>query len=507
MPSVRSARARTETAATFVVERYAVFGEFAAGGMATVHFARLLGAHGFRRTVAVKRLLPHLTRNHEFALMLIDEARLAARVCHPNVVTTLDVVQTETELLLVMEYVHGESLAKLSRWTRERGERIPTAIACAIMADALHGLHAAHEAKDERGADLGLVHRDVSPQNVLVGLDGIPRIADFGIAKAAGRAQTTRDGILKGKLAYMAPEQLSGGQVSRVSDVFAAAVVLWELLTGERLFAGQNHAETTFKVLSAPIAAPSHHNASIPAALDAVLMRGLARAPEQRFPSAREMALALERCVPSVRPSELASWVAHVVGERLSSRSSLLRSIEREGEVDTQEHTRLRGPLDPAHDALPAAPNELAPPAEVDLLASHGTEAVQSDLYARRRPRAGRTLVGATLLALLALAALAALRWHEPSLPARSVPMAGSAAVQSDDAARNVPARSPSAESRVVAPVGVVSDGVGDGRAKAPDKPRARSAREPKPGAKGPDCDPPFSIDAAGHVLFKPACM
>src|SRR5690606_6814462 len=152
-----------------IVDRYAIYDEIAAGGMATVHFARLLGAQGFRRTVAAKRLLPHLTRDQEFSLMLVDEARMAARIRHPNVVSTLDIVQTDTELVLVMDYVHGESVAKLAYAAGKRGESVPLSIAAAILIDALHGLHAAHEAKDEQGRPLGLVHRDVSPQNMLVG--------------------------------------------------------------------------------------------------------------------------------------------------------------------------------------------------------------------------------------------------------------------------------------------------------------------------------------------------
>ncbi|HET8933343.1 MAG TPA: serine/threonine-protein kinase [Polyangiales bacterium] len=193
-------QASVRPSTAFVVDRYCVFGEFAAGGMASVHLAQLRAARGFRRTVAVKRLLPHLTRNQEFVLMLLDEAHLAARINHPNVVTALEVVQSESEVLLVMEYIHGESLAKLLRWASERGERMSVPMACAIVADVLHGLHAAHEAKDEQGQALGVVHRDVSPQNILVGLDGVARVADFGVAKAAGRSQTTRDGILQGQV-------------------------------------------------------------------------------------------------------------------------------------------------------------------------------------------------------------------------------------------------------------------------------------------------------------------
>src|ERR1700722_14969633 len=217
--------------------RYALYAEIASGGMATVHLGRLMGTGGFSRTVAIKRLLPQLARDPDFVAMFMDEARVAARIRHPNVVPTLDVLAADGQLLLVMEYVHGESLGRLLRTLRAERKRVPPAIASAILCGALHGLTAAPEAKSSgEGEPLGIVHRDVSPQNVLVGVDGVARVLDFGIAKAAGRTQTTREGNVKGKFAYMAPEQMNGEAVGRATDVYAAAVCLWETLTGERLF-------------------------------------------------------------------------------------------------------------------------------------------------------------------------------------------------------------------------------------------------------------------------------
>ncbi|HEY2366157.1 MAG TPA: serine/threonine-protein kinase, partial [Polyangiaceae bacterium] len=209
-----------------VVGRYALYEEIAAGGMATVHFGRLLGPVGFSRTVAIKRLHPQFAKDPEFVSMFLDEARLAARIRHPNVVPTLDVVATQGELFLVMDYVQGESLSRLIRATRERQQRIPVRYVASIITGALHGLHAAHEAKNERGEPLRIVHRDISPQNVLVGSDGVARVLDFGVAKAAGRFHTTREGNVKGKLPYMSPEQLRGQLVDRQTDVYAAAVCL-----------------------------------------------------------------------------------------------------------------------------------------------------------------------------------------------------------------------------------------------------------------------------------------
>src|SRR5258708_3975182 len=198
--------------------------------MATVHFGTLLGPVGFSRTVAIKRLHEQFAKDPEFVSMFLDEARVAARIRHPNVVQTLDVVATEGQIFLVMEYVQGESLSHLVRATRKRGKKIPPKIVATVLAGALHGLQAAHDAKDEHGAPLGIVHRDVSPHNVLVGVDGVSRVLDFGVAKAAGRLQSTRQGQLKGKVAYMAPEQVRGAAVDRQTDVYSAAVVLWETL-------------------------------------------------------------------------------------------------------------------------------------------------------------------------------------------------------------------------------------------------------------------------------------
>ncbi|HEY6458566.1 MAG TPA: serine/threonine-protein kinase, partial [Polyangiaceae bacterium] len=261
------------------IGRYALYGAIASGGMATVHFGRLLGAGGFSRTVAVKRLHEHFARDPQFVMMFMDEARLASRIRHPNVVPTLDVVSAGDELFLVMEYVEGESLARLLKAATRRGERIPLAIACSIAAGLLHGLHAAHEARDERGAPLGIVHRDISPQNVLVGSDGVARILDFGVAKAAGSQQTTREGQLKGKLTYMAPELFGGARPQRAIDIYAAAVVLWEAIVGRHLFAGETDADTVGRILASRVDPASKHVAAVPPELDAVILRGLRADP------------------------------------------------------------------------------------------------------------------------------------------------------------------------------------------------------------------------------------
>jgi serine/threonine-protein kinase len=310
--------------------------------MATVHLGRLLGPVGFSRTVAIKRLHAQFASDPEFVSMFLDEARLAARIRHPNVVPTLDVVATGGELFLVMEYVPGESIARLSRALKERNQTLPTRILSAVMAGVLHGLHAAHEAKDERGEPLGIVHRDMSPQNVLVGTDGVARVLDFGVAKAAGRMQTTREGQIKGKLSYMPPEQLRGAIVNRQSDIYAAGVMLWELVTGQRLFAGDNEGAIVAKILEGKVEAPSKVLLRTMSGkqtltdnvlrsletLDSTILRALAPEPADRYATAREMALEIERKLQPATGSEVADWVEVIAREVLHSRAAMVAEIE-----------------------------------------------------------------------------------------------------------------------------------------------------------------------------------
>ncbi|WP_437759937.1 protein kinase domain-containing protein [Sorangium sp. So ce1389] len=309
------------------LDRYTLHGVIASGGMASVHFGRLVGAHGFARTVAIKRLHPQFARDPEFSSMLLDEARLAVRIRHPNVVTTLDSVQADGELFVVMEYIAGESLSSLLRETGRRGVRVPQPVVASILAGALAGLHAAHEATAEDGAPLQIVHRDVSPQNILVGDDGIARVLDFGIARAAVRSQVSRVGQLKGKLSYMAPEQLRGAPVDRRADIYAAAVVLWEVLTGRRLFTGECDAEIFGRILEGVIQPPSVFG-DVPPALDAVVLRGLEKDPDRRYATALEMAAALEEALPPASPRAVGAWVEATAGSLLEARAKSLAEIE-----------------------------------------------------------------------------------------------------------------------------------------------------------------------------------
>ncbi len=330
---------------TMRVGRYMLFGEIASGGMAAVHYGRQRGGAGFARIVAIKRLHAHLAKNEEFRGMFLDEARIAARVRHANVAGTIDVVEVGDEVLIVMDYIAGESLSRLLKRAVERGEHIPVDVATAIMCDVLHGLHAAHEARDEQGTALGIVHRDISPQNVIVGSDGIARLVDFGVAKAAGRMHETVDGRIKGKLGYMAPEQLRGKLVDRRSDVYAAGVVLWETLVGRRLFVGESEAETVTNVLEAPVPRPSTVAPWVPTDLDNVVLKAVQRDPAMRYATARDMASALESSVDLGTARTVGSWVHAIASDVLDTRARLVAELERE--PNTGDYRPSTAPSEP----------------------------------------------------------------------------------------------------------------------------------------------------------------
>lgn len=272
--------------------RYETLRPIASGGMATVHLARALGAGGFERLVAIKAMHPHIEAEPEFVAMFLDEARLAARVRHPNVVATIDV--HEDPLFLVMDYIEGPSLHVVLRELRKRGDLVPIGIALRLFLDLLAGLHAAHDLIGSDGQPLHLVHRDVSPHNVLIGVDGVTRITDFGVARASSRLSTTRGNQVKGKLAYMAPEQIRSQEIDRRVDVYAAGAVLWETLSGRALFRAENDAALISKIVRGATQSPRSVVSSIPPSIDDVCMRALASTPGERFASAADFADALE---------------------------------------------------------------------------------------------------------------------------------------------------------------------------------------------------------------------
>jgi serine/threonine-protein kinase len=299
--------------------------------MATVYLARLTGVGGFQRFVAMKRLHPHLANEAEFVEMFLDEARLAAGIHHPNVVPILEVGASPVGYYLVMEYIEGDTLARMLARAAARGKRIPPSITLRIALDTLAGLHAAHELRDDRGQPINLVHRDVSPQNVLVGGDGISRITDFGVARAASRLSATRVGQLKGKIAYMAPEQAQGDEMlDRRADVFSAGIVIWEALAAKRLFKADNEAATLSRIMSEPVPPLARIAPHVGKEVADVVMRALERDRELRFSSCAQFADELEASaqarVKVASSRELAAYVQEVMGEEIARQREAVRT-------------------------------------------------------------------------------------------------------------------------------------------------------------------------------------
>jgi serine/threonine-protein kinase len=310
--------------------RYELLLRLAAGGTATVYVGRLRGAAGFSRLVAVKRAHQHLVEDPSFRATMLREARIASQLRHPNVVSVVDVEEVDSELLLIMDYVEGASLAALV--SPPATDLLAAARATLRIAlDACAGLDAAHRAVDERGRPLGLVHRDVSPQNILVGVDGVGRLIDFGIAKVSSlRSGHTGLSLLKGKLPYMAPEYLRGEPLDPRSDVFGAGVVLWEALTGRRLFRAANEFDTLKRILELEAPPASRYVPGLPPEIDRAVARALAKARDERFESARAFGDAVEGAARAAgllaTHAEVSDLVTQRAGEAIAKvREALLK--------------------------------------------------------------------------------------------------------------------------------------------------------------------------------------
>ncbi len=338
--------------------RYEVIAEIARGGMGTVLLARLAGAGGFQRLFAIKLLHRQYLDDPEFIQMLLDEARIAARINHPNVVSIQEVEESaEYGYFLVMDYVEGFTLSDLSAAAGSLAWNRRARIVIRVVLDSLQGLEAAHNLTDDYGTPLNVVHRDVSPQNILVGVNGIARVTDFGIAKAAARMSSTRVGQVKGKLAYMSPEQARGKPTDARTDVWAMGVVLWEALAGRRLFRVENESETYQRVLMAPIPRLTDVARDAPAAVADVVGRALDREASRRFGTAREMAVALEAIARShdllADAHEIGHWIRSTFAAQLKLRQDSIRLASDGRSQPGQRLAALPGGL-----AVPQLPEE-----------------------------------------------------------------------------------------------------------------------------------------------------
>jgi len=478
-----------------IAGRYLIGESFAAGGMGTVHLGRIVGAGGFSRVVAIKRLYPTAARDRAFRELLLEEARLASRIRHPNVVPTLDVVEEESDLYIVMEYAHGPSLAQLLKRAREINEPLPVGVTVGIIEAVLRGLHAAHEARGEDGTPLGIVHRDVSPHNILVGTDGVSRLIDFGIAKAATRIQMTDPGMVRGKMGYMAPEQFLYQPVSRHTDVYTASVVLWEALANRRLFEGRaeelnqgGHKETSIRrAVETKVLVPTHYRPVVGAAIDEVVMRGLELEPRDRFPTAEAMAVALRRAHAAASPVDVARWLERFATDELELAEERVRLLEQTPRAGpSNENVSEVVPIVgwSAASAGPTEPRRASRARWIAIGVATLAVAMIAVAIGASAPRQGSTPAGASQTSTSSLAepvktgSGAALQAAASTRPAEAENLTGAATERLGSAARASSRVSPSGSSP---------------------RPIRKTARA--------ECDPPYTIDANGHKHYNPNCF
>lgn len=443
--------------------------QLASGGMATVYLARQAGAAGFQRLVVLKRVHRRLLKDREFYGMFVDEARVASLIRHPNVVPVIDVVEADGELFLVLDYVESAPLSGLLAAAGAEGELLPPAVVSRILADVLAGLHAAHEAMDMQGRKLDVVHRDVSPQNVIVGVDGTSRLIDFGIAKAARRLTVTSAGVLKGKFGYMAPEQTKQLPLDRRADVFAAGIVLYEGLTGHRLFDG-DEGDIVLSTLLAEIPDPSSLVPGLPAKLDAVVQAALARDREERFQTASAFLVALETALPPAPPREAAECVVRYAGKLLERRRDELR-VALEQRSESPAPPSEASPSGPRHSAVAvtlddrsfssgaaAPPSVKASPTLIDAAPKNTSAAVPPQGFAVRA-----ALMGAAAIVVGAVVAVGITTYGQASSTPPSDPSGTSLGTAASSpgapviSATAIPAPAPSATLPVSSAVAALS--------------------------------------------------
>ena len=306
--------------------KYILDRRIAVGGMAEVFLARVEGPEGVAKQVVIKRILPRVSRDRHFVDMFIDEARISVLLRHGNIVPVFDFGKVEDSFYLAMEYVDGVALGKLLRGSRDKRLQLPLELAVFVAAEVCKGLDHAHRLRDAKGEPLRVVHRDVSPQNVMISFDGEVKLLDFGIARAAGRISSTAVGVVKGKSSYMSPEQVQGLPVDARSDLFSLGTILWEMLAGRRLFDGEALQEVFEAIARAVVVPPSRHRAEVPGELDRVVLRALGREPKNRYQSAAEMggdlAHALYRLTPGFLPQALSAFAREACGMPEQPRAS-----------------------------------------------------------------------------------------------------------------------------------------------------------------------------------------
>lgn len=360
-------------------QRYRVIEKLASGGMAEVFRAESAGVEGFKKQVAIKRVLPHLSEKKKFISMFLDEARLSAHLSHSNVAQVFDIGVGDNAFFIVMEYVDGADLKAVIESVRARGRDFPLEEACFIALKICEGLAYAHELSDGDGHALHIVHRDVSPPNVLITKHGEVKIVDFGLAKASSQLEKSEPGIIKGKFSYLSPEAAQGLEVDHRTDIFAVGIILWEMLAGRRLFLGETDYATVKQVQQAVVPPITQLNHRVPPDLETILARALARDPEQRYQSARELGLSLNEFLfrhgKPVGSFAIASLIASAVHDKRTTKVQGAGSIiSKLIEEALFEFTSLQG-----EDAAAAAVNRIGHKKSASLASSQlGLDKFQS---------------------------------------------------------------------------------------------------------------------------------
>ncbi|MEX0880645.1 MAG: TonB family protein [Thermoanaerobaculia bacterium] len=446
-PGAASAARRREEPAAAVAStgpdrfgQYEILERIAAGGMAELYKAKRTGVEGFQKIVAIKKILPHLADDEEFVTMFADEAKLAAQLNHPNIIHIYDLGKIQAGgYFIAMEFVDGRDLRAIERSTRELTLPLPVPLAVYIASKVASALDYAHRRRDAEGHELNIVHRDVSPQNILISYEGEIKLCDFGIAKAASKASQTQSGALKGKMQYMSPEQAWGRPIDRRSDLFSLGVVLHELLTGERLFRGDTDINILEKVRNADVAPPSRANSEVPHNLDAVVLKALAKDPEERYANASDLLRDLDSVLYSYTPApgsaDLAIYLHRLQAEETAMTEAKAREAaqavhEAEPAVRKRKSkgapvSRKTGTTPRAAEPPAASPKAPPPPPSPPREAPPGAE-VFGSMAARsaEAEKANRTpLYVAIGLAAVLLAAFAVWRMMEPE-PAAPAPAA-----------------------------------------------------------------------------------
>jgi len=376
-PPVHHAREAFPTPASAVgtlFGQYELMEVISTGGMAEVFKARMKGVEGFQKIVAIKRILPHLTENDEFVTMFIDEAKLAAQLQHPNIIHIYDLGKIERSYYIAMEYIDGRDLRTLLRGLEEKHQRLPLGLSLYIASRLAAALDYAHRKRDFQGRAMALVHRDVSPQNVLISLDGDIKLCDFGIAKAASKASHTRAGALKGKLQYMSPEQAWGKDLDHRSDIFSLGLVLYEMVTGKKAFAGDSELSILEQVRSPKLAPPRQIDSSLPPEVERIVLRALDANRDARYQTAAELGSDLDAVLRTIRPApsaaELGAYLAHLLGR---DRTGAVPAVEEPVQPPKKGAARHEPAAEPASRKAaapaPAHAPEPAPPAPLPEVA------------------------------------------------------------------------------------------------------------------------------------------